>query len=400
MKKILFISGSIGLGHVFRDLAIVRELRQLRPDTEISWIACPPAGRIIHDAGETLLPEADQWANTNATAEKTSSSEPFGMNILRFVMASRTEWKNNVAVFRKVMARERFDLIIGDETYEIAAALKKHPEIKKAPFLIIYDFIGLEAMTANPLERLGVYMWNRLWSKGYKRAMKTIKAVLFVGEPEDVPDNKMGFLLPKRRVWAEYRNVQYLGYILPFSMSDVSDPSHCRKSLGFGDEPLVVAAVGGTGIGKELLELCGRAFLLAKDEIPDLRLILVCGPRLDPNSIVVPEGVEVRGYVPDLYRHFAACDLAIVQGGGTITLELTALRRPFLYFPLEGHSEQLNHVAGRLSRHGAGIPMLFSQTTPETLARRIIDHIGREASWPVIAADGAKKSAEIICRFL
>ena len=48
---------------------------------------------------------------------------------------------------------------------------------------------------------------------------------------------------------------------------------------------------------------------------------------------------EVRGYVPNLYQHFAACDLAVVQGWGTTTLELTALSRPFLYFPREQHFE-------------------------------------------------------------
>ena len=400
MKKILFISGSIGLGHVFRDLAIVRELRRRCPGLEISWIACPPASRVIHEAGERLLPEAELWANANVAAEKASSTKPFGMNLLRFAMASGSAWKNNVEVFRRVTISEHFDLVIGDETYEIGAALKKHPEIKTAPFLIIYDFIGLEAMTANPLERLGVYVWNRIWSKGYKRATKTIDAVLFVGEPEDIPDNRMGFLLPNRRIWAAFRNVRYVGYILPFSASELAEKAGGSKSSGSGVGPLVIAAIGGTGIGKDLLELCCRAFLLARKDIQNLRLMLVCGPRLDPNSIVAPEGVEVQGYVPDLYKHFAACDLAIVQGGGSVTLELTALRRPFLYFPLEGHCEQMNHVAGRLSRHGAGIPLLFSQTTPEALARQIIANVGRDVTWPVVAGDGAEKSAEIICRFL
>ena len=62
----------------------------------------------------------------------------------------------------------------------------------------------------------------------------------------------------------------------------------------------------------------------------------------------------MRGYVPDLYRHLAACDLAVVQGGLTTTMELTAARRPFLYFPLRNHFEQNLHVAHRLDRHGAG----------------------------------------------
>lgn len=55
--------------------------------------------------------------------------------------------------------------------------------------------------------------------------------------------------------------------------------------------------------------------------------------------------MEVRGYVDRLYEHFAVSDLAVVQAGGTTTLELTALRRPFLYFPVEEHFEQRVHVA-------------------------------------------------------
>ena len=66
-------------------------------------------------------------------------------------------------------------------------------------------------------------------------------------------------------------------------------------------------------------------------------MILVCGPRLSAESIEVPrdKDIEIRQYIPDLHEHFAACDLAIVQEGGTTTLELTALQRPFIYFPLD-----------------------------------------------------------------
>jgi hypothetical protein len=60
-------------------------------------------------------------------------------------------------------------------------------------------------------------------------------------------------------------------------------------------------------------------------------MLLVTGPRLDPAAVSAPPGVEVRGYVPRLYEHLAASDLTITQSGGTTTLELTALRRPFIH---------------------------------------------------------------------
>ena len=54
-----------------------------------------------------------------------------------------------------------------------------------------------------------------------------------------------------------------------------------------------------------------------------------------------------------------ACDLAVVQGGLTTTMELAANRRPFLYFPLRHHFEQNHHVRHRLERYGAGRCMDF-----------------------------------------
>ena len=84
------------------------------------------------------------------------------------------------------------------------------------------------------------------------------------------------------------------------------------------------------------------------------------------------EGLEVRRYVHELYRHLAVCDLAIVQGGLTTTMELTANRRPFIYFPLRHHFEQNFHVRHRLNRYSAGRSMNFEEATPDRLARPVV----------------------------
>ena len=128
--------------------------------------------------------------------------------------------------------------------------------------------------------------------------------------------------------------------------------------------------------------MCGRAYLLLQRKLPGLHLVLVCGPRIAPESLHVPTGIDVRGFVPDLYKHLAAADLAVVQGGGTTTLELTALRRPFIYFPLEGHCEQQVTVAGRLARQRAGVKMAFPATTPASLADAITRHLAAAVSYP------------------
>jgi len=399
-KKVLYVSGSVGLGHVNRDLEIAAELYRQNPEVEVSWLAAAPASNVIKDAGERLLPEATQWANENIPAEDAGKGEAFHMSVLKYLLLARKEWEQNVELFRKVTSKERFDLVIGDETYEISIALKKQHLQKNYAYVMMYDFVGLDSMTKNPIEKLSVYVWNKIWAKGYKTPSRFVDLTIFIGEEEDIPDTKLGFLLPHRRVWARARSLQCVGYVLPFASEEYADKGKIRERLGYGKERLIICSIGGTSIGKDLLELCGRAFPIVKKTLPDVRMILVCGPRLTPASLSVPNGVEVREYIPKLYEHFAASDIAIIQGGGTTTLELTALRRPFLFFPLEGHFEQQLHIAGRLARHGAGIKHIYSQTTPEILADAIIKNIDKEATWPPIRTDGAEKAAKLINQIL
>jgi hypothetical protein len=110
-------------------------------------------------------------------------------------------------------------------------------------------------------------------------------------------------------------------------------------------------------------------------------MVAVAGPRIDPGALQAPAGVEVLGHVPDLYRHLAACDLAVVQGGLSTTMELVACRRPFLYFPLRHHFEQNVHVAHRLDRYRAGRRMDYATATPEAIADVIAVEVGRPVDY-------------------
>jgi UDP-N-acetylglucosamine:LPS N-acetylglucosamine transferase len=125
-------------------------------------------------------------------------------------------------------------------------------------------------------------------------------------------------------------------------------------------------------------------------------MILVCGPRVLPESVKAPEGVKVLGYVPRLYRHLGAADLCVVSAGGTTTIELTALEKPFLYFPLEQHFEQEVGVANVCQRHRAGIRMVRSKTTPEMLAEAILSNLGKTTDYAKLPINGASEAARIV----
>jgi len=353
---------------------------------------------LLKEAGEKLMPEADIYANDSIPAE--NAAKGFGMNVLKYASNTRRKWAHNVKIFKQITSREQFNLVIGDETYEIGIALAKKHVLIETPFVMIYDFLGLDSVTNNPIEKLGVYIWNRIWAKTDRKLFSDQKNLaLFVGEIEDIPDEKLGFFHTNRREHAK-KFYNFAGYVLPFDPSEYVDKTKIRTKLGYGSEPLVVCSIGGTSIGKDLLELCGQTYPIIKEKVPDLRMVLICGPRLSVESLEVPKAVEVRGYVRALYEHFAASDLAIVQGGGTATLELTALRRPFLYFPLANHCEQQIHVARRLTRHQAGVKVVYSQTTPEILADKVIANLGKKVNYPKIPVNGAQKAAQLISQLL
>ena len=134
--------------------------------------------------------------------------------------------------------------------------------------------------------------------------------------------------------------------------------------------------------------------------MPALRMIVVAGPRIDPATLPAHDGLEIRAYVHQLYRHLAACDLAVVQGGLTTAMELTANRRPFLYFPLRHHFEQNFHVRHRLERYRAGRRMDFERETPETIAAAIAETIGHRVDYLPVESDGAARAAALIAPLL
>ncbi len=393
MKRILFISGSLGLGHIGRDLKIAEELRKSNPDIQISWLADYPATTVLKEANEWLLPEAELITHGNKKLE--SKAKNHQANLTRWVMNMRKDWSENAKIVIEIIQREKFDLVIGDETYDLVIELLKDQNLKQFLFVIIYDFLGLDRVTNNPIDVITTYYTNRLWTKVITNKPKVYDKTIFVGEAEDIQDKNFGFLLPNRREIAE-KYFDFVGYILNFDPKNYMEKDKIREKLGYSKDPLAVCSIGGTSAGKELLDLAIKAVPIVQKEIPKFQMLLVLGPDVPLDYVKPVDGVTVTGYLPNLYKHLAAADLAIVTGGGTITLELTALQKPFLYFPLENHFEQEIAVSQRCERHMAGIKMSFSKTTPRILAEKIVKNIGKEVRYANIPVDGARKVAEII----
>jgi hypothetical protein len=126
-------------------------------------LADNPATTVLKQAGEKLLPETELLTHGNKELDKNAKNH--GANLTRWVMNMRKDWSKNAKIVTELIHRENFDLVIGDETYDLIIELLRDPSLKQFPFIIIYDFLGMDRVTSNPIDALITYLTNRIWVK-------------------------------------------------------------------------------------------------------------------------------------------------------------------------------------------------------------------------------------------
>ncbi len=397
--RALFISSPIGLGHAQRDVAIARELRHLNPDLQIDWLAQDPVTRVLEAEGERIHPASAHLANESRHIE--SESAEHDLHCFHALRRMDEILAANFMLFHDVVRDERYDLWIGDEAWELDYYLHENPGEKRVPFAWLTDFVGFLPMEdGGERESFLTADYNADMVNHIAHHPEVRDTALFVGNPDDIVPERLGPQLPMIRDWTE-RNFAFTGYVTGFDPADLGERTKLRAELDYGDDERVcIVTVGGSGVGGDLLRRVIAAFPQAKERVPELRMIVVAGPRIDPRSLPSHAGLDVVPYVHNLYRHLAACDLAVVQGGLTTSMELTAQKRPFLYFPLRHHFEQNFHVRHRLERYGAGRRMDYDDSPPELIAVAIAEEIGRDVDYRDVEVDGAARAAQRLAELL
>jgi pimeloyl-ACP methyl ester carboxylesterase/predicted glycosyltransferase len=394
-KRALYICSPIGLGHAQRDVAIAGELRKLHPDLQIDWLAQHPVTRVLEARGERVHPASAHLASESGHIE--SESAEHDLHAFQAIRRMDEILLANFMVFHDLAREEDYDLWIGDESWELDYYLHENPEQKTAAYAWFTDFVGwLPMPEGGDREAYLTADYNAEMIEHIDRYPRVRDRAIFVGDPDDIVPHAFGPDLPLIRDWTQ-RHYDFAGYVTGFDPRQLGD----RRALGYGDDERVcIVTVGGSGVGSHLLRKVIAAFPEAKQRVPGLRMMVVAGPRIDPGSLPTHDGLEIRPYIHELYRHLAACDLAVIQGGLTTAMELTANRRPFLYFPLAHHFEQNYHVRHRLERYGAGRCLDYQATSPADIAAAIAAEIGRQVDYRPVATDGAACAASMLASLL
>jgi pimeloyl-ACP methyl ester carboxylesterase len=398
-RRALYLSSPIGLGHARRDAAIAKELRELVPDLEIDWLAQHPVTQLLETKGERIHPASSFLASESAHIQREATDHD--LNAFQAIRRMDEILVANFMVFHEAVADGAYDLVVGDEAWDVDYYWHENPELKRTAFCWMTDFVGWVPMPeGGEREAFLTTDYNAEMIEQVARFPRVRDRALFVGNPDDVVPLGFGPGLPAIREWTQ-AHYAFTGYVTGFDPAELGDRQELRERLGYRpEERVVIVTVGGSGVGQALLRRVLAAVPDAARRVDGLRLLAVAGPRIDPRSLEAPDGVEVLGFVPDLHHHLAACDLAVVQGGLTTCMELVAGRRPFLYFPLRNHFEQNVHVAHRLDRYRAGRRMDYATATPELIAAAIAEELDRPVDSLAVETDGAARAAALIAELL
>ena len=143
-KRALYLSSPIGLGHARRDVAVAKELKRLRPDVEIDWLAQHPVTAVLEAEGEHIHP-ASRWL-ANESAHIASESSEHDLHCFQALRRMDEILVANFMVFQEVVDEGLYDLVIGDEAWDVDHFWHENPELKRGQHVWLTDFVGFLPM--------------------------------------------------------------------------------------------------------------------------------------------------------------------------------------------------------------------------------------------------------------
>ena len=194
----------------------------------------------------------------------------------------------NFMVFHDLAREEDYDLWIGDESWELDYYLHENPEQKTAAYAWFTDFVGwLPMADGGEREAFLTADYNAEMIEHIARYPRVRDRAIFVGDPDDIVAASLrpGPATDPRLDRAALRLRRLHHRLRPTPARETAN------ALGYrADERVCIVTVGGSGVGGHLLRRVIAAFPEAKDRVPDLRMIVVAGPRIDPASLPTHDG--------------------------------------------------------------------------------------------------------------
>lgn len=360
MIQILWAVSSVGKGHLIRDIAIVSQLQRIA-DVAVDWLAPEPAGGFLQDRGYNVLACSAQLGGSGKAYQQVFEGCTVEFNLVDYIRAD-TQWhQHDFAISAQAWKNKAYDVIVGDEAFWLLSGFGACPSAKPVPFIFLTDFIGMKVMRP----RIGDILTT--WRENLKFTMSHFvpDVYVYIGNVEEIPNERFGFLLPSRRKWAQ-QHCRFVKPIVGFEPDDFADQDVLRKRLGLPvGRRMFLALVGPEGNYLHRMAQIERAFEFLEQDFPGSYFILVA-PEVGGKN-----GIQYHYYLEKLYEYFAASDCVLIQSGYGKVAELAALGIPFIAIPLDYHFEQEYMMAHRLESYRVGKLLPLRDYSPNEIAQEV-----------------------------
>ena len=381
--RVLWAVSSVGKGHVVRDIAIADQLRALA-DVEIDWLAPYPVDEFLRQRGHRVLDCSSRLTGSGKAYEEVFCGAAEEFNLMDYIRVEGKLHKHDFSISSEAWSAKDYAVIVGDEAFWLLSGFASRWARKPAPFVFLTDFIGTKAMRWRLRDLL------RAWISNVGFAMSHVgpDVYVYIGDGEEIPDERFGLLLPSRRGWAR-RHCRFVRPIVCFDPDSLPDRRASRRMLHLPEAgPLFLATVGPEGDHARRAAVIERVFEHLRCDFPGAYFIMLCPESGDR------EWIDYRHFVDGLHRYFAASDFVITQSGYGKVSELSAIGVPFIAIPLDYHFEQEYFMGHRLAHHGVGELVTMRDHDPQAIAA--MARRGMERPPARIDVDSGAEVAEMI----
>ena len=336
MNNCDFFSSPIGLGHVTRDIAIVKNLK----DFSVNFVTGSGAAKILKKLDYNI----DDVYN------------PPSFVVENGVLNNQTKWlwnyfqyyKSCKNISQKILEKNNSQLVISDEDFA---------SLTVAQDLGITNILITDVLETKFTKGIASFIEKKM-NKSMMNIIKKCDVVIIPENGEDV-DNI-------RRIGPIVREINL-------------SREELRKKFSFNKKTILIS-VGGTDAGLFLIQKSIESILKLN---LDIEIILVTGPSITKKF----DNVKNLGFVDNLHELIYASDVVISLAGKSTIDEAKAYGTPGIFIPIKDHFEQENN-----SKNEG-----FSFNDINKLDELILERLDKKRN--KVNTNGAELAAEIIRKF-
>lgn len=374
--KVLFTPCGIGMGHVSRSIAISKELKKNKIETEFA----------SYGSGYEILSEYYGYKTTKLPDIKFYgvNGELDIKNTVKKSIDMPYTFLKSIYQESKVIKKFKPDLIIADSQYSIPITAKIHD----VPCILITNELTVNFSEIYPNEKKVEYIEYGL--------DKFIKDVCNQCQMIMIPDIEGSTVVPLKLE----NKVLHIGPFLSKDPKKIGDKKDLKNQFGLKQsDKIVLVTVGGSEFGIELLKL----IYSASNQIKSDKIIIVTGPKLEVDFIEESEKIMKKKFLQDMMEWMKISDVIVSLAGQNTLMEILSLGIPNVVVPIDNHPEQIKNSL-KVGEYGISIVEDIKKLNSKKLAHDI-NHLlsdpkvaerSEEVKRIFSSYDGLKKVVEVI----